>query len=184
MRQLGLSLGDTIRSFEKARRTKQQAEAEMLERLAKRAGMDPRDAARLALSLAPLPKPRTEPFIMMQPAQNAAVVRWLRNNSKRPQAATALWAELFTAVHPATHEIMLTRADIAARVGIDPMHVSRIMTELVSIEAIERRKEGRRVVYSMNPNVSTHVAGPEAREEVRKAAAPGPLLKIMEGGKV
>ena len=112
---------------------------------------------------------------MLQPAQNAAVVRWLRVHSKRPQAAAALWAELFTAVHPSTHEIMLTRADIAARVGIDPMHVSRIMTELVSIDAIVRRKEGRRVVYSMNPNVATHVAGPEAREEIRKAAPPAPF---------
>lgn len=184
MRQLGFSLGDTIRSFEKARRTKQQAEAEMLERLAKRAGMDPRDAARLALSLAPLPKSRTEPFIMMQPAQNAAVNRWLEQNSKRPMKAMRLWAELFTAVHPTTHEIMLSRADLAARTDIEPRTVSEIMTELVRIEAIERRKEGRRVVYSMNPNVATHVAGPEAREEARKAAAPGPLLKIMEGGKV
>ena len=108
MRQLGLSLGGPIRSFEKARRTRQQQDAETLERLAKRAGMDPQSAAHLALRLAPIPKPQTEPFIMLQPAQNAAVVRWLRVHSKRPQAAAALWAELFTAVHPSTHEIMLT----------------------------------------------------------------------------
>ena len=94
MKQLGLSLVGAIKNFEQARRTKQQADAETLERLAKRAGMTPQDAARLAMNLAPLPKPETEPFIMLQPAQNAAVVRWIAKHSKRPMNASQLWAEL------------------------------------------------------------------------------------------
>ena len=53
MKQLGLLLGGAIKNFEQARRTKQQADAETLERLAKRAGMTPQDAARLAMNLAP-----------------------------------------------------------------------------------------------------------------------------------
>lgn len=181
MKLIGKTFGATIRSFEAARRSKQQIEAETLERLAKRAGMDPGDAARLALNLAPLPKAKTEPFIMLMPTQNAAVVRWLRDHSKRPQAATSLWAELFTAVHPTTGDVMLSRAELAERVGIEPMHVSRIMTELASINAVTRRKEGRRVVYAMNPNVATHIPGPEARTEARDEA--GPLLRVMEGGR-
>ena len=55
------------------------------------------------------------------------------------------------------------------------------MTELAGINAITRRKEGRRVIYAMNPNVATHIAGPEARNAARDAA--GPLLTLMEGGK-
>ena len=50
MKQLGLSLVGAIKNFEQARRTKQQADAETLERLAKRAGMTPQDAARLAMN--------------------------------------------------------------------------------------------------------------------------------------
>ena len=52
MKQLGLSLVGAIKNFEQARRTKQQADAETLERLAKRAGMTPQDAARLAMNRA------------------------------------------------------------------------------------------------------------------------------------
>ena len=75
MKQLGLLLGGGIQNFEQARRTKKQADAENLERLAKQAVMTPQDAARLAMNLAPLPNPETEPFFMLQPARNAAVVR-------------------------------------------------------------------------------------------------------------
>ena len=173
MRQLGLSLGGPIRSFEKARRTRQQQDAETLE-LAKRAGMDPQSAAHLALRLAPIPKPQTEPFIMLQPAQNAAVVRWLRVHSKRPQAQLHCGPSssppcIHRPTKSCSHVLILPRELASIRC------VSRIMTELVSIDAIVRRKEGRRVVYSMNPNVATHVAGPEAREEIRKAAPPAPF---------
>ena len=181
MKQLGLSLVGAIKNFEQARRTEQQADAETLERLAKRAGMTPQDAARLAMNLAPLPKPETEPFIMLQPAQNAAVVRWIAKNSKRPMNASQLWAELFTAAHPSTGDILLTRAELAARLGLEPRTISELMTELAGINAITRRKEGRRVIYAMNPNVATHIAGPEARKAARDAA--GPLLTLMEGGK-
>lgn len=181
MKQLGLSLGGAIKSFEKARRTKQQAEAELLERLAKRAGLTPEAAAMLAMNLAPLPKPETEPFIMLQPAQNAAVVRWITQHSKRPMNATRLWAELFTAAHPTTGEILLSRAELAARVGIAPKHISELMTELAGINAITRRKQGRQVIYAMNPNVATHIAGPDARQEAREKA--GPLrLSLVQGG--
>src|SRR5215212_3747288 len=37
-------------------------------------------------------------FVMLSPEQNAAVVRWLRQNSERPVVALALWGELFTAL--------------------------------------------------------------------------------------
>ena len=118
---------------------------------------------------------------MLHASQNAAVNRWLREHSKRPIAAMALWSELFTAVHSGTGEVLMGREDLAARVGIDPKNVSSIMSELASINAIKRRKDGRKVRYFMNPNVATHIPGPEARKAARDAA--GPLLTLMEGGK-
>ena len=88
MKQLGSLPGGAIKNFAQASRTKQQADAEAPERPAKRAGMTPQDAARSAMPLAPLPKPATEPFIMLPPAQNAAVVRWIAKHYKRPMNAT------------------------------------------------------------------------------------------------
>ena len=116
MKQLGLLLGGAIKNFEQARRTKQQADAETLERLAKRAGMTPQDAARLAMNLAPLP------------AGNGAVYHATACTERRcrPLDREALQApderhpalgRTFTAAHPSTGEILLTRAELAARLG-------------------------------------------------------------------
>lgn len=110
-------------------------------------------------------------FVMIGPKENRAVVAWLRENSKRPMAAMATWAELFTALRFDTGEIALTRAEIAERVGIHPREVSKIMTELVEIGAVSRVREGRRVRYFMNPNVGTHLTGKErdqAQSEARQ----------------
>ena len=57
MKQLGLLLGGAIKNFEQARRTKQQADAETLERLAKREGLGPRGAARLPMNFARVSEP-------------------------------------------------------------------------------------------------------------------------------
>ena len=95
--------------------------------------------------------------------------------------ATRLWAELFTAAHPASGENLLTRGDRAARLGMEPRQISGPRTELAGTNAITRRKGGRVVNYAMNPNVATHIAGPKARKAAGDAA--GPLLTLMEGGK-
>jgi predicted transcriptional regulator len=76
----------------------------------------------------------------------------------------------------------LSREDLAKRIDIEPKNVSSIMTELAGINAIVRRKEGRKVRYFMNPNVATHIPSPEARKAARETA--GPLLVLMEGGRV
>ena len=109
--------------------------------------------------------------------ENQAVVSWLRHNSKRPMAAMATWALLFTAVRFDTGEIALTRAEIAERVGIHPREVSKIMTELVSIGAVSRVREGRRVRYFLNPNVGTYLTG----KERDKAQSEAPQLSLVGG---
>lgn len=177
-------LTGSIHNLARARFTRRQREAVVLERLAAEV-IGPQNAAQLALAFAAqTPDPDASNrwiFAMISPNQNAAVVRWLAAHSKRPQAALRLWAELLTALRPDTGEILLSRQQIADRVGILPRDVSSIMTELVSINAVLRSRDGRRVVYAMNPGVATHIPSPEARRDARKAA--GPLLVLMEGGK-
>src|SRR3954453_18850752 len=48
-------------------------------------------------------------FVMLSPEQNAAVMRWLRSNSRFPTMALALWGELFTALRRGTGGAMLPR---------------------------------------------------------------------------
>lgn len=122
-----------------------------------------------------------ERFIMVTTSQNLAVVRWISDNSARPHKANLLWALIFDHVHPNTGEIMLSREELAERIGDQPRSVSTLMSEFASINAIERRKEGRQVKYFLNPNIATHLPGASAREAARDAA--GPLLTLMEGGK-
>src|SRR3954463_2232327 len=68
-------------------------------------------------------------FVMLSPEQNAAVARWLRRNSRFPTLALALWDELFTALRRDTGEVMLTRGELAERIGTHPDNVSRVMRE-------------------------------------------------------
>lgn len=127
---------------------------------------------------AKLQQANTWTFIMISPEQNRAVVKWLNKNSKRRFEATEIWALLFENVQRETGQIMLNRQEIAKEIEIAPRHVSTIMTELESIGAIIKKKEGRGVVYYMNPNVANHYPQ-EIREQKQKEI---PKLKIISGG--
>lgn len=183
MKRLGQSLGDTVRSFERARHKRRQRNAEHLEQMLREV-IPPDIAAQLALNYAAqTPDPDSDhwTFAMISPAQNSAVVSWLSGHSKRPRVAVQLWAMLFMALRTDTGEIQLTREEMGSRLGVDPDHISRVMTELASINAIRREKSGRAVRYFMNPHIATHIPSPEAREAARQGA--GPLLVVMDGGK-
>lgn len=128
-------------------------------------------------------------FIMISPEQHDAVTEWLEANSRRPMKAMRLWSLLFTRMDRDTGEILLTRDQIAERLRVTVQDVSSIMGELEAIDAISRRREKvagmrgpGRVRYFMNPVVGTHLAGVE-RDKVQAEAPPGPLLRIMQGGK-
>jgi hypothetical protein len=117
-------------------------------------------------------------FVMLSPAQNRAVVRWLLQHSSRPQKALDLWALLFEHLRRDTGEVMLTREEMAEFIDDLPNNVSAIMGELEKIGAISRRREkvaGMRgpgaVRYFMNPNVATHLAG-KARDKAQVEAGP------------
>ncbi|MBH9970699.1 MULTISPECIES: replication/maintenance protein RepL [unclassified Commensalibacter] len=116
---------------------------------------------------------------MISPEQNRIVVNWLEENSKRPLKALRLWALLFENVHRETGQIMLTRQEIAKEIQLYVNSVTNIMTELESIEAIIKHKEGRGVIYYMNPNIANHYPQ-EIREKTQREA---PRLTLFEGGK-
>jgi len=127
-------------------------------------------------------------FVMLSPEQNAFVVRELRQRSSRKVMALALWGELFTVLDRRTNEIGATREELAVRIDATPNDVTRIMSELVRIGAIERRRvptqgvRGKgRVVYAMNPNVATQLSGP-AREEAQDASKRH--LVALDGGRI
>ena len=105
-------------------------------------------------------------FVMLSPSQNAAVVNFLASNSTRPIIGLKLWALCFEHLDIDTGEIMLTREQIADKMGCSAAHISEIMGELVEFGAISRRRQkvsglrGQGVVrYFMNPRVATHLAG-------------------------
>jgi hypothetical protein len=171
--------GTNFEDLGERRRAKQQIEAETLERLARRAGLDQKTASMLAMNLAPSPKTDWT-FVMISPQQNAAVVKWLLTNSTRPLKATELWAHLFEVMRSDTGEILRSRSELAEKIATTPQNISTIFSELNKINAVVRRKDGRTVRYFMNASIATHLSTPEARKKAR--AADGPLLKLMTGG--
>ena len=174
------SLPEGVRSLQDRRARQKAAEATEFAKLARKLGMDP--AAAEDLTAAYLADTRNAwTFVMLSPAQNEAVTDWLWARSKRPQAAVRLWTHLFTCMRMDTGEILKGREELAERLGVLPRHVSSLMTELASINAIRREKRGREVRYFMNSTVATHLPGADARAQAREAD--GPLLVVMQGGR-
>lgn len=126
-------------------------------------------------------------FIMLSPEQNAAVVKWLIENSKRPMIGVQLWAVLFNNLRTDTGEIVQTRDELADTLKVTAREISEVMGELATIGAINRKRErvaGMRgpglVRYFMNPRVATTLKGGERDKAQEKA----PLLALIEGGRV
>ena len=124
-------------------------------------------------------------FVMLSPSQNAAVVRYLRLNSKRPMQAMELWALCFEHLRNDTGEILLSRKEIAEKLDMAADNVSHVMAELVAVKAIISRRErvegmkGAGVVrYFMNPRVATNLSG-NARDQAQ-GAAPQLVFKLDE----
>lgn len=124
-------------------------------------------------------------FVMLSPEQNYLVVRHITSTSKRPKLAAMLWATCFTYLRMDTGEIMLTREELAEKLGTTAENVSSVMSELVAFGAIITRRQkvaGLRgpglVQYFMNPRVATHLGGAE-RDRAQDEAPP--LLRLIEG---
>jgi hypothetical protein len=104
------------------------------------------------------------------------------------QEALAVWALLFTAMRRDTGEVVLTRDEIAERLGTSPSNVSHVLGELERVNALIRRREpspGVRGQGSLrifvNPRVGTHLAG-AARDRAQGEAPPLRLVEPASGG--
>lgn len=173
--------GHTVTKLSAERAKKRKDEARQIVQQVRRLGLDAETLGKIdAAAKAHAQSTENWIFVMLSPAQNAEVINWLQENSKRPHKAVMVWARILEHLRMDTGEIMATRQELAERVGMDARDLSKTMTELASINAIRREKEGRKVKYFLNPAIATHLPSAAARAKARDDA--GPLLRLMEGG--
>ncbi len=165
-----------------ARAKKREQKARDFAQMARNMGLDDETLAKIdAKTKEHAQSPEKWIFIMLSAAQNDEVIEWLQEHSKRPHKAQRVWSTVLRNLRIDTGEILQTRQELAARVGVTPQNLSQIMTELASINAIRREKDGRQVKYYLNPNIATHQGNAVARSAAREEA--GPLLKLMDSGR-
>lgn len=131
-------------------------------------------------------------FTMISRDQTAMVwdaIRALPPSARPHQVRHAFDLVLLNLRHD-TGEVMLTRDQLAERIGCHPDKVSEVMCTLEVMGVIRRerqRLEGvrgpGRVVYFINPHVGWNGSLLARREEAAAVPPPGPLLRVMQGGK-
>ncbi len=174
--------GHNVTKLSTERTKKRKEEARQILQQVRKLGLDPETLAKIDdAAKAHAASSENWIFVMLGPKENAAVVRWINQNSKRPLKAVELWATLLEYLRMDTGEIMATRKELAERVGMDARDLSKVMTELASINAIRREKDGRNVRYFLNPHIATHIPNASKRKNERDGA--GPLFSIVQGGK-
>ena len=104
---------------------------------------------------------------------------WLFNGgSKRPTLASRLLLRCEANAVPSTGEVMLSRAELAKKLGALPCHVSACLSDLERGGAIRRIRRGRAVRIFLNPRLGTSLGMRERAE----AQADWPQLALIEGG--
>lgn len=106
----------------------------------------------------------------------------------RPRLVRRAFDQALLNLAPNTGEIMLTRDQLAEKIGCTPNHVSRIMGTLEAMGVVRRERQkmpgmmGRGVaVYFINPHVAWNGKLEVRRQEATRHTPP--LLKLMEGGR-
>jgi hypothetical protein len=113
-------------------------------------------------------------FVMIEPRLYSDVTRYLARESKRPQAAMLLWAELFAHLADDSNEVLLGRQGLAEAIGVKPKVVSEVVGDLERVGAVYRRRAGRFVKLYVHPSLGTHLKG-AVRD---RAQAEAPLLRL------
>lgn len=113
-------------------------------------------------------------FVKISPSAFKHVVEAIHSCAK-PATTMAVWIASLPYIRQDTGEILATREQLASDAHALPCHVSTAMTELTRIGAILRHHRGRRVVYSINPNVGWN-GGEGTRQTAAKEA---PLLRLV-----
>lgn len=118
-------------------------------------------------------------FAMIGTTEYRLVGQWLGKHSKRSGEAKSLWIALIDYLDIETGQIRRSRQELASELEVTPNNISRIMSELESIGAIIKKKEGRGITYYMNPLIGTHL--PKIKRDLAQSQAP--KLKVLNGGK-
>ena len=101
--------GHTVTKLSAERAKKRREEARQIVQQVRRLGLDPETLAKIDdAAKAHAKSSENWIFVMLSPAQNAAVVRWINQHSKRPHKAVELWATLLEHLRMDTGEIMAT----------------------------------------------------------------------------
>lgn len=128
-------------------------------------------------------------FVMLSRIQVAAVWEaiWALPSVARRNQVRRAFDLILLNVRTDTGEVMMSRADFAAKIGTAPHNVSTVMGVLERMGVIRRerrRLDGVRgpgeAVYFINPHVAWN-GNLEVRKEEANSVAP-PLLKLMQGG--
>ena len=115
-------------------------------------------------------------FVMINQQQFRFVAQAI---SERPDAGKTLmvWNCAMTYARMDTGEILASREQLAKDARTLPRHVSTAMGELVKIGALLRKRIGRHVIYSINPNVGW-AGGEGTRQEAAEFVAPVKLRLV------
>lgn len=128
-------------------------------------------------------------FSMLSRVQTAAVWDAIRAlpSDQRPNQVRHAFDLVLLNLRQDTGEVMLSRAELAERIGCLPRHVSTIMGTLERMGVVRRERrrldgvQGRgEAVYFINPHVAWNGSLELRREEA--ATQTPPLLRVMEGG--
>lgn len=128
------------------------------------------------------------PFVFVSAERNQEVIDFCLSTD-RPKPAVRLWALLLRSISTDTGEVLLSRDEIAERLGISVENVSRLMTALERFGAIRRDRmklaglKGHGPArYFVNPDVAWR--GPLTEREQKAREVPTTLhLELIPGGK-
>lgn len=96
-------------------------------------------------------------FVMIDPDRYDEVVDFLAANSRRPVVALKLWAKLFRKMSE-PGEVLTSRKELAAELGVDLSEVSRIVSSLVRQGVMRTERNGASVRYFVSPLIGTHLS--------------------------
>ena len=117
-------------------------------------------------------------FTMINPVQFRYVAKAI-SNGRDAGKTLMVWNCALTYVRMDTGEIMATRAQLAGDAETSVQEVSRAMGELVKIGALLRKRIGRHVIYSINPNVGW-AGGEGTRQEAAEFVQPVKLRLVSK----
>lgn len=128
-------------------------------------------------------------YSMLSRDQTAAVWDGIRAlpADKRPNHVRHAFDLALLNLRQDTGEIMLTRDQLAEKIGTSPANISRIMGTLEEMGVVTRKRrriEGMQgpgqAAYFLNPHVAWNGSLEVRKQEAAKHAPP--LLRLMEGG--